>query len=98
MPRGDGWKRDRRPVVAHTRKGTVWYATIDECCKAFGIVHHQSLIQMMETGQVGPDGWTTFDEPIKGVVYEGMSQADMEVATKRKNRPLLRWFEHPEPK
>lgn len=73
MPtRGEGWKNNRRPVVAITRKGAVWYATIDECCKAFGIMHHQTLIRMMETGQVGPDGYTTFEEPLEGIVYDGM--------------------------
>lgn len=77
MPRGDGYKRNIKPVLAHTRRGTVWYPTVDICCKAYGIVHHQTLIRMMETGQVGPDGYTTFEDPIEGVVYEGMSEADI---------------------
>ena len=72
MPRADGWKRDRRPVIAHTRTGTVWYASIDDCCKAFGITHHQTLIRLMEKGQLGPDGYTTFEEPLEGVFYKGM--------------------------
>lgn len=74
MPRGDGWTRDRRPVIAHTRTGTVWFATIDECCKAFGITHHQTLIRLMEKGQLGPDGYTTFEEPLEGVDYKGMEK------------------------
>lgn len=82
MPRGDGWKRDRRPVVAHTRRGTVWYATIDQCCKAYGILHHQTLIRMMETGQVAPDGFTTFDEPLDGQIYDGMEVKDLEAVKK----------------
>lgn len=86
MPRGDGWKRDTRPVVAHTRRGTVWFATIDQCCKEFGIIHHQTLIRMMETGQVGPDGYTTFEEPLDGIVYNGMGMADIQKVLSGGNR------------
>ena len=82
MPRGDGWKRDRRPVLAHTRRGTIWYATIDQCCKAYGILHHQTLIRMMETGQVAPDGFTTFEEPLDGQIYDGMDKGDIEAVRK----------------
>lgn len=73
MPRGDAWKRNRTPVVAYTRTGTIWFPTIDDCCKYFGIQHHETLKRMMESGQVGPDGYTTFDDPVPGWKYNGMN-------------------------
>ena len=66
-----------RPVLAITREGAVWYRCLDDCRLDFGVKSRSQMRRLVESGQVGPDGYTTFEDPIEGVVYEGMDDRDI---------------------
>ena len=66
-----------RPVLAITRQGAVWYRSLDDCRLDYGINSRSQMKRLMERGQVGPDGYTTFEDPIDGVVYPGMDERDI---------------------
>jgi len=67
----------RRPVLAITRRGTVWYRSLDDCRLDFGVGSRSQMRRLIENGQVGPDGYTTFEDPIDGVIYPGMDERDI---------------------
>lgn len=66
-----------RPVLAITRTGAVWYRSLDDCRVDFGVKSRSQMRRLVERGQVGPDGYTTFEDPIDGVVYPGMDERDV---------------------
>ena len=66
-----------RPVLAITREGAVWYRCLDDCRLDYGIKSRSQMRRLVENGQVGPDGYTTFEDPIEGVIYEGMDERDI---------------------
>ena len=79
-----GFVRPPRHVIAITRQGAVWYRTLAECRDEYHIRTTEQLARMIDSGQVASDGYTTFEEPIEGVIYFGMTEQDiMEVLKTR---------------
>ena len=42
-----------------------YFRSIEECCKVFNIKYHQTLVRLVEKGQLAEDGKTFFDYPTK---------------------------------
>ena len=78
MPEGArGFLQECRPVLAITRDGAIWFRSVEEARAEYGIRTKAQLRRMIDSGQVAPDGYTTFEDPIEGVVYPGMRQVDI---------------------
>lgn len=53
-----------RWVKSYNPDGTSsYFRSVEECCKVFGIKYHQTLIRLIENGQLAEDGKTFFDYP-----------------------------------
>jgi len=79
-----GFARPPRAILAYTRTGIIWFRSLAECRDEFGIRTTEQLARMIDSGQVAPDGYTTFDDPIDGVVYFGMTDEDIKRVKERK--------------
>ena len=44
---------------------TTYFRSIEDCCRVFGIKYHQTLVRLIENGQLADDGKTFFDYPTK---------------------------------
>lgn len=88
MPDGEGrgFVKAPRHVLAITRDGAVWFRTLADCRDSYGIRTTEQLARMIESGQVAPDGYTTFEEPIEGVIYDGMTESDIMAVRKSGGR------------
>lgn len=50
-----------RKIIAFERKGSFVYLSLKSCCDEYKIRYKESLKRLIESGGVGPDGYTTFD-------------------------------------
>lgn len=41
-----------------------YFKSLEECCRVFGIRYHETLVRMIEKGQLADDGRTFFDYPL----------------------------------
>ena len=44
---------------------SIYYSSLSECCRDFGIRYEESLKKLIEEAGVAPDGKTFFDYPTK---------------------------------
>lgn len=53
--------RNEKRCIAYERYRTVRYPSLRACKEEYGIYLTNQLIDLIEKGGVGPDGYTTFD-------------------------------------
>jgi len=49
------------PIIAFSRRGSLVYESLKDCCMDYGIRSKETLRRLIDCGGVGPDGYTTFD-------------------------------------
>lgn len=82
-----GFLHQRQPVIAYERGRTFWYCSLRDAVQNGGyqVANVEELKKLLKTGATAPDGFTTFDLPEEGMLYEGMSPQDEVAALSEKN-------------
>lgn len=81
-----GFLYDRQPVLAYERGRTIWYCSLRDAVQNGGykLLNVEELKKLIKTGATAPDGYTTFDLPEEGMIYEGMEEEDERKALSEK--------------
>ncbi len=58
-------------VKSYNPDGTcTYFRSIEDCCKVYGIKYHNTLVRLIDTAGLAPDGRTFFDYPSKWELKE----------------------------